>query len=168
MTPFEDVVRSLHDHRVRFVLIGVAAANYWAESPGDLFATLDRDLLLPLDPDNLLQAWSACGACGLSLWVGDEPLDHPRDHDLAERVVSTLAMTRATDGDIQVDLTLVMAGFSFDQVWSERRAFRVAGVDIPVARLRQVVESKAAAGRDKDRLFLATHADTLRRLLERS
>jgi hypothetical protein len=27
------------------------------------------------------------------------------------------------------------------------------------------MESKAAAGRDKDRLFLATHADALRELL---
>jgi hypothetical protein len=34
----------------------------------------------------------------------------------------------------------------------------------PRARLRHIVESKAAAGRDKDRLFLATHEEALRQL----
>ena len=40
------------------------------------------------------------------------------------------------------------------------------GVEIPVARLSHIVRSKTAAGRDKDRLFLATHADSLRQMLE--
>jgi hypothetical protein len=35
-----------------------------------------------------------------------------------------------------------------------------------VARLRDIVASKAAAGREKDRLFLAAHADALRSLME--
>ena len=38
------------------------------------------------------------------------------------------------------------------------------GVAIPVARLRHIVQSKTLLGRDKDRLFLATHADALERL----
>jgi hypothetical protein len=60
-----------------------------------------------------------------------------------------------------VDLTLVMKGFEFETVWSERRSFVVEGADIPVARLLHIVRSKEATGRDKDRLFLATHADAL-------
>ena len=48
------------------------------------------------------------------------------------------------------------------------RMFVVDGVEIPVARLTHIVESKAAAGREKDRLFLATHAEALRQLLEDS
>jgi hypothetical protein len=58
-----------------------------------------------------------------------------------------------------------MAGFDFETVWNERRLFIVDAVEIPVARLAHIVESKAAAGREKDRLFLATHADALRQLL---
>ena len=37
-------------------------------------------------------------------------------------------------------------------------------VDIPVARLADIVTSKAAAGRKKDRLFLATHAEAIRQM----
>jgi hypothetical protein len=39
-------------------------------------------------------------------------------------------------------------------------------VEIPVARLADIVASKQRAGRDKDRLFLATHADALRDLMK--
>jgi hypothetical protein len=39
-------------------------------------------------------------------------------------------------------------------------------VEIPVARLTDIVRSKRTAGRDKDRLFLATHAEAIRDLLE--
>jgi hypothetical protein len=85
---------------------------------------------------------------------------------LAERVVSGRTLIRATDdGELAVDLTLVMAGFEFDEVWRERRIFRMGQTDIPVARLEHIVRSKHAAGRDKDRLFLATHRDALEQML---
>ena len=95
----------------------------------------DRDLFLPLDPDNLLSAWLACEAAGLELWMGDEPLGAPMDRLLAERIVANRALVRAISGTLQVDLTLMMAGFDFEETWAERRSFPVEGVDIPVARL---------------------------------
>jgi hypothetical protein len=58
-------------------------------------------------------------------------------------------------------------GFDFDAVWRERRAFRVEDVAVPVARLTHIITSKHAAGRDKDRLFLATHREALEELLRR-
>lgn len=77
-------------------------------------------------------------------------------------------MTRATSPEgLQVDFTLVMAGYEFETVWSERRMFVVDEVEIPTARLLRVVTSKHAAGRDKDRLFLATHRDALEQLLKK-
>jgi predicted nucleotidyltransferase len=162
---FPPFVSRLVERRVRFVLIGVAGANYFAPAAGAVFTTQDRDLFLPPDPDNLMRAWDACDAAGLSLWAGAEPLDVPHDRVIADAVVERRALTRAVRDDLQVDLTLVMAGFEFEQVWSERRTFVVDGVEIPVARLSHIVQSKAAAGREKDRLFLATHADALRQLL---
>ena len=47
----------------------------------------------------------------------------------------------------------------------ERADFIVDGVDIPVARLAHIVESKARAGRKKDLLFLETHREALRQML---
>ena len=56
-------------------------------------------------------------------------------------------------------------GFEFETVWRDHRLFKLEDVDIPVARLIHIVESKHAAGRDKDRLFLATHKEALEELL---
>lgn len=161
-------VTALNARSVRAVLIGVYAANLYAPSGQALFVTRDADFFLPPDADNLLQAWRACNDCGLECWTGAEPLEHPRDRWLAERVVANRALVRATgaaDGDI--DLALVMAGFEFEPVWDARRVFLIDGAGVNVARLEHIVMSKHAAGREKDRLFLATHKDALEQLLSR-
>jgi hypothetical protein len=144
----------------------VAGANYYARSTDSLFTTQDRDLLLPPDATNTLAAWAACRDLGLPLQSAGGPIEEPLDRGLAERVVERRASVRATDGrGLVVDLTYVMAGFDFESVHRERRTFRVAGVDVPVARLDHIVRSKQATGRDKDRLFLAAHAEAIRDLL---
>jgi hypothetical protein len=167
MDAFERLVQSLVRARVRFVVIGLSGANYYARSGHELFVTQDRDLFIPRDTRNVLAAWSACEAVGLELFIGREPLDHPRDLVLAERVIANRALVRASDAaGLDVDLALEMAGFEFDAVWPERRVFRVGHAKVPVARLSHIVESKRLAGRDKDRLFLATHAETIRDLVD--
>lgn len=152
---------------MRFVVIGVAGANHYARSAGSIFTTEDFDLFLPANAGNALLAWRACEGMGLALWCGSEPLDSPRDGFLAAQIVSRRALVRAEGPDLRVDLTLVMAGFEFDEVWRQRRAFKSEGVEIPVARLQDIVASKAQAGRPKDRLFLATHEDALKELMKK-
>lgn len=50
--------------------------------------------------------------------------------------VGAVGQSRGLGGPtLDVDLSLVMAGFGFETVWTERRVFVVDGVDIPVARL---------------------------------
>jgi hypothetical protein len=168
VNPLALLAAALGAHSVRFVLIGVAGANHYALGGQDAFITRDYDLFLPLDSDNLVRGWAACEAAGLQLWSGDDPLDTPRDRWLADRIVERRALTRVTGPDeLEVDLTLVMQGFDFETVWHDRRVFYVEGVEIPTARLLHIVQSKHAAGRDKDRLFLATHRDALEQLLKR-
>lgn len=162
------LARELSARSVQYVLIGVSGANLYAPAGQAVFATEDFDLFLPPDPDNLLGAWSACEAAGLELFRGREPLDRPRDRWLGERVVERRAQTRASGPEgFAVDLTLVMRGYDFPTVWEAHRRFAIEGVEIPVARLLHIVTSKHAAGRDKDRLFLATHRDALEQLLRR-
>lgn len=167
MNPLVPLARALGDRSVRFVLIGVSGANHYALGGQDAFLTRDQDLFLPLDADNLVACWDACEAAGLELWSEHEPLGRPRDRWLADRVIERRGLTRATGPDnFQVDLTLVMQGFDFDTAWAERRTFLIEGVELPVARLLHIIQSKHVANRDKDRLFLATHRDALEQLLK--
>lgn len=128
----------------------------------------DFDLFLPPDADNLLRFWTACADEQFDLWMHDEPLARPRDRWLAERIVERRAATRVTGpNDLTADLTLTMAGFDFEAVWNERREFVVDDAIVSVARLLHIITSKHTAGRDKDRLFLATHRDALEQLLKK-
>lgn len=160
MDPLARYARALNDDGVRYVVIGAWGAGYYTR--GAVFLTEDQDLFLPPDPGNLLAAWRAAERLGLELMGEDEPLDMPRDEDLARAVVQRRALTHVCDGDkLSVDLSLVMTGFDFDTVYGECRRFRTGDVEVPVARLAHIVESKAKTGRDKDRLFLTVHADAL-------
>jgi predicted oxidoreductase len=166
--PVAPLATELAAHSVRYVVIGVSGANLYGPGGQSVFITKDIDLFLPQDPENLLRAWEACERAAFELWLGDEPLDRPRDLWLAERVVERRALTRVTGpNELWLDLTLVMAGFDFETVWAERREFRVEGVGVPTARLLHIIESKHAAGRPKDQLFLATHKDALEQLLKK-
>lgn len=165
--PFVRLVEGLNRAGVRFVLIGVAGANHYALSGSTIFTTEDYDLFAPADAENALAAWQVCESLGFNLWCGDEPLDRPRDRFLAEQIVARRGQVRIEAEGLLADLTMVMAGFDFASVWQARRTFRIGGVDVPVARLSHIVASKAAAGRPKDRLFLATHEESLREFLKR-
>lgn len=166
MDPFLRVAAAFSAAQVRYVVMGVWGANYYAK--GKLFLTQDQDVLLPREPDNLLRAWNASESLGLDLLSNDEPLDRPRDYVLAKAVVERVALTTATDGDlVDVDLSLVMGNFTFDEVWQRRRVFRAEGVAVTVASLVDIIDAKVAANRPKDREFLAAHAEELRKLLKR-
>ena len=166
MDRFTSLAGALSAQRVRYLVIGVWGANYYAPSGSAMFTTLDRDLFLPADPGNLLAAWRVCRDNGFDLFARTEPLDEPQDSELARSVVERRALTRASDGmGTDVDLSLVMSGFDFEAVWPARRIFDVEEIAIPVARLSHIVESKARAGREKDRLFLATHRAVLDQIL---
>ncbi len=166
--PLAPIALEFAERSVRYVLIGVSGANFYGPAGQAVFTTNDFDLFFPPDPANLVLAWEACEQAKLDLWLGDEPLDRPRDRWLAERFVTQRALTRVTGpNELLIDLTLVMAGFGFEAVWAERREFRIEGVRVPTARLLHIVESKQAAGRPKDQLFLATHKDALEQLLKK-
>lgn len=57
MDPFLPVVTALHTRAVRFVIIGVAGANYYALDSGTTFTTLDQ-LFLATHADALAQLFA--------------------------------------------------------------------------------------------------------------
>jgi hypothetical protein len=104
-------------------------------------------------------------ACELDLWLGSEP----------SMVPMTLAggtgrragcIDRATGRMTSRSTALAMTGFDWRPSGKNAACFwsRVSAHGCPAAAHHSV---KHATGRDKDRLFLATHRDALEQLLKR-
>ena len=165
--PLAPLARRLGERHVRYVLIGVSGANLYGPGGQAVFTTDDVDLSYPSIPTTSFRRGPRART---PHWTCGSPTSRSIDHvTVGSQSASSsgATLTRATGpDDLMVDLTLVMKGFEFDQVWAERRTFVIEGVDVPTARLRHIVESKHATGRDKDKLFLATHKDALEQLLK--
>ena len=166
MLKYVEVLGRLADARVRFLVIGVTGVNFYVTQKHVPFNTGDCDIFLPPDPENLVACWQVMESQRFELTSFGEPLEIPLDLWLAERVVERRAVIQAVGpGDVRFDLTLMMKGCSFEDLWRSRRTFTVEGQKIPVAPLSRIVESKKAAGRDKDVLFFVSHEEILNELL---
>lgn len=167
MDPYTRLFRELQDRKVEFLVIGVEGANYFLSAGQATFATEDLDLFLPPDAANTLAVCHCCRDLGFHLSSGGEPLNRQLDLWLTQRIVEHRGAIRAVDPDsgIQLDLTHTMAGFEFATLWPARRRFAVGDTEVLVAPLRSIVESKRAAGRKKDLLFLVTHDEVLKEIL---
>ena len=59
MDPFLRLARALRRSGVRFVVIGLSGINLHARSASEVFATQDRDLFVPPDPDAIEPTFEA-------------------------------------------------------------------------------------------------------------
>ena len=143
---------------VRYVLIGGLAATLY----GSPHVTTDVDITPEKGPANLRRLAEALDDLDARVRTEGEPDGLPFDRfpEMLARVSVLNLTTRAGD----LDLTFEPAGTQgYGDL--ERRAvhIEIRGIHVPVAALADVIRSKEAANRDKDRLTLPT----LRRLLER-
>ena len=152
-----ELIRVLEAHAVRYVVIGgMAATLHGAE-----YVTGDLDITPDQGGDNLERLSAALDDLGARIRVDDEPAGLPFDHDarsLADVGVWNL-VTRAGD----LDISCVPSGTAgYPDLRRDALTLTLHGVVVVVASLADVVRSKEAAGRDKDRAALPM----LRRLLD--
>jgi hypothetical protein len=159
----ERLLATLHASAVDFVLIGGMAAILH----GDSGATVDVDVVPARDPENLERLAAALSALGARSRAKGEPEGVPFDcsgaflRNLAPDAIVNLT-TRAGD----IDLCFRPSGTQgYPDLQRDAITLEAGeGVRILVASLADVVRSKEAAGREKDRAALPR----LRRLLARN
>lgn len=135
-------------------MIGVLAINHYAKDPAAVYSTLDCDLLLPPDPSNLLRALKALVRAGCGLMAAGGPLGK-LDLELCRRVVERrAAVTALKPGEMPIDLVLEIKGADFAGLKRRRRVFMVAGTRVPCADIKDALDAKRRAGREKDEAFL--------------
>lgn len=154
----EAILRVLEHYGVRYVLVGGLAATLY----GSPHVTTDVDITPERDRQNLERLARALEDLDARIRTEGEPDGLPFDRaaETLERVSVLNLTTRIGD----LDLAFEPAGTGgFADLRRGAVEIEIHGLRIPVAALTDIIRSKEAAGRDKDRLTLPT----LRRLLER-
>ncbi len=148
---------SLDRHGVRYVLIGGLAAGLH----GSPLPTIDADICPSRDPDNLARLSRALTELDARIRSADSPDGVPFLRDAAFLSTVELLNLVTTAGDL--DLAFLPAGGADYPVLAARaKPLQVRGLMIPVAALEDVIRSKEAANRPKDRRNLPV----LRQLLD--
>lgn len=153
----ERILAVLADHGVRFVLVG----GFAAVIHGSPYVTTDVDVVPERSQENLRRLSEALLALQARIWTASEPTGVPFGHD-ARPLVDANVWSLVTDHG-RLDITFVPSGTTgFEDLARDAVHLTILGVGVDVASLADVIRSKEAAGRARDRLVLPV----LRRILD--
>lgn len=161
-TPYrpDEMLSALERHQVKYVVIGGLAA----ELRGSPYATRDVDVTPARTRENLKRLANALVELDAKLRIvdADQPLSITLDERTFEQGTTWTFVT--THG--YLDIALLPDGTKgYDDLRrGATREVLTESLSVSVASLADVIRSKEAAGREKDRVVLPT----LRHLLERS
>lgn len=153
----EKLLLSLGDCGVKFVLIG----GFAAVIHGSPYVTTDIDVVPAKDAANLGRLSEALRAIHAKVWTASEPEGIPFDHSAAS--LAEVAVWNLVTDFGRLDVTFTPSGtYGYDDLTRDSVHLEILGAKVDVSSLADVVRSKEAADRDKDRLVLPV----LRRILE--
>lgn len=140
----------LNRHSVAYVLIG----GYAALMHGSALPTTDIDITPRRDRDNLAKLVAALSEMGARIRVSDDVAPLPFRASPESLFAITVLNLTTEFGDL--DLVVRPAGFpdGYDELSTDATVELIAGIDVSVAALDDVIASKEAAGRDKDLVAL--------------
>ncbi len=133
MTSLPEILQSLDDARVRYVLIG----GYASVIHGVPRTTVDMDLALDPEEGNVQCTLEALRRLGL------QP-----ETDRTDEILGQGGVTATNDR--KVDLLTSLPGASFEEVWAGRIHVRYEEVTIPVISRQDQVRILRSSGRPQD------------------
>ena len=153
----EAILDALAKRGVRSVLIG----GFAAVIHGSPYLTTDVDVVPAMDQENLARLSAALKDLHARIWTVSEPAGAPFDH--SPRSLAAVGVWNLVTDHGRLDITFAPSGTEgFDDLARDAVHLTILGVPVDVASLADVIRSKEAAGRDKDRLVLPV----LRRIAE--
>jgi len=145
----ELMLEVLARHGVRAVLIG----GFAAVIHGSPYVTTDVDVVPDAKTANLERLSAALDELHARTWTEDHPEGIPFDHDAAS-LGAVETWNLVTDHG-RLDLTLAPSGTAgYADLARDAVHLTILGAEVDVASLADVIRSKEAAGREKDRLVL--------------
>jgi hypothetical protein len=158
----EPIFGVLDEHGVRYVVVGAIAAI----AQGYPLNTGDLDVTPARDPDNLERLAAALHELDARLRVPGEPagVEFPIDADYLRRADTWTLTTRYGS----FDLIFVPAGTQgFDDLRRDSVTVQIAGSEVRMAALVDLIRMKEASGRPKDLAQLPALRQTLEIVRER-
>lgn len=156
------ILEALVAREVQFVVIGGFAARLH----GSPLPTEDVDITPALTPENLERLSQALRDLGARVRHPDIPEGLPFAHDATSLAGSVFWNLTTAHGDL--DLSFTPAGTTgFGGLASGAARLRIGAVEVAVASLADIVRSKDAANRDKDRRALPVLRELLAQQRER-
>jgi hypothetical protein len=147
----EEILRVLESHGVRYVLIGGLAATLH----GSPLRTGDADICPAREPDDLERLAAALRSVGARIRAADAPQGLPFACNARFLAGVELLNLSTSFGDL--DIAFHPAGTrGYDDLIARVDCYDLGGLVVPVASLEDVIRSKEAANRAKDREGLPT------------
>ena len=137
---FEEFLRALHSHEVRYLVVGAHALAVH----GAPRYTHDLDVFVQPTKANARRLVAALGDFGFG--AAGVTVD---DFTTSDRVVQLGV------APVRIDILTGIAGVSFAEAWRGRLTTRLNDLELPVLGLAEYVKNKKAAGRPKDTADLA-------------
>ena len=157
------IIGVLNRHRVKYIVIGGVAAAAWALSEGVVIPpTEDIDITPDASRANMQRLSRALKELDARVRSEAVPAGLPFDHDGTSLANAQLWNLICRHGPI--DLAIEPSGTTgYSDLALRARVVVVEGVETPLADLEDIVRSKRAADRPKDRLSLPALEEALRR-----
>jgi hypothetical protein len=152
--PYIEVVKKFNQHKVKYVVIGVAGINYYIDDVRKLFVTADFDIFVAAEEKNLLKALKILKKLKFDVIYKSKKIKC--DLKEVKKIVNEKGTILAVDPyyNLGVELCLEVSGFTFEDVYSDKKIFYASGVKINVGKLEKLLKMKEIAGREKDIMFL--------------
>jgi len=141
------IVAALNRNQVRYVVIGAFAA---IAQQAPIPATRDIDFTPDTSQENLGRLSQALTELGARIRTEAAPEGRPFSHDAASLAGAEVWNLVCAEGEF--DLSFHPSGFAggYAQLAVNARRLRVGDVEVVVADLADVIQSKESAGRPKD------------------
>jgi predicted nucleotidyltransferase len=132
---YKEMLQCLLEENVRFLLVGAYAVAVY----GYPRATKDIDIFVRAVPENassLLKALARFGA----------PLSGVSESDFStEGIVFQIG-----NSPRRIDILTRISGVEFERAYANRKTISVAGMDVPIISLEDLIANKLATGRTQD------------------
>jgi len=137
---YEDLFNTLNAHRIKYLVAGAHAVMFYSEPR----FTKDLDVWIPAALNDPRRVYGALKSYGV-------PLKGIAARDFQDPTM----ILQIGVAPVRIDILVGMSGVPVQEAWKHRRRSRYGKAAINILGLKELIQTKQAAGRPQDKLDLA-------------